>query len=205
MEQQGKYLELEAKLWVADLAEIEARLQATGALLKLPRVLERNIRYENTRHDLTASGIVLRLRQDSRIRLTYKGPAEESPSAGLQSRFEAEVTVDDFDTMALILERLGYQPYMTYEKYRTTYMLAGAEVVLDEMPYGQFVEVEGNAAAIEAAITVLGLTDAMRFGASYGQLFDYVRANLGLTMRDLTFENFAGIDVPPQAFRPPER
>lgn len=205
MARQGQHFELEAKLWVTDLAALEVRLQSAGASLQAPRVLERNVRYEDVDGSLTPAGIVLRMRQDDRARLTYKGPAEEAPSAGLQARFEAEVTVDDFDTMALILERLGYRPFMSYEKYRTTYTLAGAEVVLDELPFGHFVEVEGEAAAIEQAILILDLGNAIRFSASYGELFDYVRANLALTFHDLTFENFAGIDVPLHAFRPPER
>jgi adenylate cyclase class 2 len=203
MAKHDHFLEIEAKLLVDDLALVESRLAALGATARRERVLERNIRYEDAGGTLTPAGIILRLRQDSQAWLTYKGPAAQD-TPGLQTRFEAEVTVDDFDVMDLILRQLGYRPLMIYEKYRTTYALRDAEIVLDEMPFGRFVEIEGVPDAIEALITALGLTNATRFQESYAQLFDHVRAHLGLTFHDLTFENFAGIVVPPEAFRPPE-
>jgi len=42
-----------------------------------------------------------------------------------------------------VFEALGYAVYMMYEKYRTTFRLDNLEVVLDELPYGNFVEIEG--------------------------------------------------------------
>ncbi len=204
MAQPGQYLEVEAKLWVGDLAPVLTRLEASDAALLHPRVLERNTRYEDAAGGLTPAGIVLRLRQDSAARLTYKGPAQTPLNAGVQARFEAEVTVSDYDTMAVILAQLGYRPYMTYEKYRTTYGLDGVEVLLDEMPFGHFVEVEGDPDRIEGVITRLGLAESPRFAESYAQLFDHVRTRLGLTFHDLTFANFAGISVPLAAFQPPE-
>jgi adenylate cyclase class 2 len=190
--------ETETKLYTPDLASVEARLQALGALLIAPRVYERNVRYDDADGTLTPNHIVLRLRQDTRARLTYK--ADGRVQDGIITRFEAEVEVSDFDTMALILGRLGYQPQMVYEKYRTTYTLDGAEITLDELPYGNFIEVEGQFSAIQGVIERLGLADAPRFGASYSGLFWRVRQHLGLSFADLTFDNFAGIRVPPEAF-----
>ena len=54
---------------------------------------------------LMAQGIVLRLRQDEAVKLTYK--ADASMERGIVSRFEAEVEVSDFETMALILAAAG--------------------------------------------------------------------------------------------------
>lgn len=195
MNDSNKYLETEIKLYVPDLAAVEARLRAEGALLKTPRVFERNVRYDDAASSLSSAGKVLRLREDERVRLTYKdeGSAE---AGGPYSRFEAEVTVSDFEAMEIILGRLGYRPYMIYEKYRTTYALAGVEVLLDEMPYGHFVEIEGPREAILPAAQRLGLAHAPRMTASYSILFKRVRAQLGLTFTDLTFANFTGIDVP---------
>lgn len=196
------HLEIEAKLLVKDLALIESRLAVMGASLRHERVFERNIRYDTPDQALTQQGIILRLREDDRVRLTFKGPFE-SIVEGLQTRFEAEVEVGDFQTMDLILKKLGFQPSMVYDKYRTSYGVRGAEVVLDQMPFGNFVEVEGSPEQIEAALTGLGLEQASRLNQSYAELFENVRVNLGLNFTDLTFENFAGIDVPPEAFQQP--
>lgn len=195
-------IETEVKIAVTDLDAIRQRLEAAGAALRAPRVFERNVRYEDAAGTLTPNDIVLRLRQDATARLTYKAPpdADTALAENVRTRFEAEVTVSDFDTMDIILRRLGFVPYVVYEKYRTTYRLGAAEVVLDEMPFGPFIEVEGTASAIDQALAALGLADAPRILDSYLVLFERVKAALALDAHDLTFDNFAGVDVPPEVF-----
>jgi adenylate cyclase class 2 len=194
----GDKAETEVKIYAPDLGEVAARIEAAGGTLESPRVYERNIRYDAPDQRLAQSAIVLRLRQDTRARLTYK----EAPSVsdGIVTRFEAEVTVDDFAAMDLILQRLGFSPWMIYEKYRTTYRFGEAEIVLDEMPYGHFIEIEARAPVIEAALAALGLANQPRIGTSYLGLFMQVKAALNLDFNDLTFANFEGIQVPPDVF-----
>jgi adenylate cyclase, class 2 len=193
-------IETEVKLYMADLAIVEKKLQELGAMLVKPRVFERNVRYEDAEKTLTGRDIVVRLRKDAKIRLTYKEPVNIPDQDGIRSRFEAEVEVSDYETMAVILQRLGYLPHLSYEKWRTTYTWDDVEVVLDEMPYGNFVEIEGRADEIRKAITALGLQDVPRYSVSYQVLFDRVKQRLGLDFQDLTFENFAGVVVAEQAF-----
>jgi adenylate cyclase class 2 len=207
---QESHLETEVKILVPDLDAVRRRLEADpDAHLARPRVHEYNIRYEDAAGALTPAGIVLRLRRDApvgggaaRVRLTYKAPARQE-SAGASTRLEYEVEVSDFEEMDVILRRLGYRPFWVYEKYRMTYTLAGAEVVLDETPFGAFVEAEGEPGAIEAALARLGLADGRRLLESYAVLFGYVKSNLGLPFDDLTFDNFRDISVPVSAFSPP--
>lgn len=194
------FTETEVKLFVPDLQIVAAILESIGATLTAPRVLERNLRLDTPAHDLSSARKVLRLRQDTRARLTYKDEGHPNSADSIISRFEAEVEIDDLDRMALILARLGYTPYMQYEKYRTTYTLNDAEIVLDEMPYGNFVEIEGGYDTIQALITQLGLSTAKRLPQSYTALFEIVRAALNLTFTDLTFANFEGVTVPPSIF-----
>ncbi len=194
-----EHVETEVKLYVPDLAAVARKLADLQAPISAPRVLERNLRYDNAAGDLKATATVLRLRQDSRARLTYKDGEKLHGEYG-SSRFEAEVTVSDLDTMDIILGKLGFYSVMTYEKYRTTYQLEGAEVTLDEMPYGSFVEIEGEQDAIKRCVEALGLDGARRMYASYTVLFLYVKHNLGLDFQDLTFANFEGISVPESAF-----
>lgn len=185
--------EVEIKLYTPDLDQVQRALEATGAVLKSPRVFERNLRYENAAGALTAGGVVLRLRQDERAKLTYKSGA--SSQDGIFRRFEAEVVVSDFDTMDVILQRLGYEVALIYEKYRTTYMLGDAEIVLDELPYGNFTEIEADAETIERVVSALGLSRFRRMTGSYTDIFAELKLRLGLTMRDLSFEAFTGLDV----------
>ncbi|HBY07909.1 MAG TPA: hypothetical protein DEH22_09060 [Chloroflexi bacterium] len=70
--------------------------------------------------------------------------------------------------------------------------------MLDEMPFGSFAEIEGaDAAQIQAVCQQIGLRWELRTLRSYTLLFEIVKRNLGLTLRDLSFANFAQIRVGP--------
>jgi hypothetical protein len=63
------------------------------------------------------------------------------------------------------------------------------EVVLDELPFGDFAEIEGpDTAAIQAAALALGLIWEARCAESYLGLFALVRASQGLDAQNLTFQ-----------------
>jgi len=190
------YQELEVKFYVRDLPAVEARLKTLGARLEAERVFEVNLRFDTPDGRLGRASQVVRLRQDSRARLTYKGPSSNSDGAKLRTEIEFEVA--DFQAARAFLEALGYPVAMAYEKYRTTYVLDDAEVVLDELPYGAFVEVEGlDAETIRRVTSRLGLAWERSAPESYVSLFYGVRARLGLPFSDLTFENFAGRVIDP--------
>ncbi len=188
----AKLQETELKMQVADLDAIKARIEAAGGVVNAPRVFEKNIRFEDAHGELAQSSSVLRLRYDTRARLTYKDGQKVHDQYG-STRFEAEVEVSDLDTMQIILERLGFYPSFIYEKYRTTYELAGAEIMLDELPFGSFVEIEGEEATIGAVLEAVDFGKAKRYTNSYSVLFRVAQRNRGWTFRDLTFDNFKGI------------
>jgi adenylate cyclase, class 2 len=188
--------ELEVKFYLSGRKEMEAKLNALGQL-SAPRVHEINLRLDTANLSLLASGRLLRLRQDSRARVTYKGPGSEE--GGVRLRQELEFTVSDFDTARALFEALGYQVYMMYEKYRTTYQLGNVEVALDEMPTGDFLEIEGpDSVSIRKAAQQLELNWEARILDSYTVLFARTRAQMGFDFRDLSFENFKGLTITPQ-------
>src|SRR4051812_50145503 len=96
------HVEIEAKIKVKDLAEIERKLKAAGATLRAERVYERNVRYDDAGESLTPSQRVLRLRQDTRVRLTYKEPHDSAGPRG-RTRTHLAVTRSRFRTTALLL------------------------------------------------------------------------------------------------------
>jgi adenylate cyclase class 2 len=187
-------IEQEAKFYIRDLAALEKRLAARGATLKQPRTLEKNLRFDTPDRRLSASYQALRLRQDRVCRLTYKGAND--PHAQVSARRELEVEVSDLETAAAILEALGFQISVRYEKYRAAYQIGEVEVSLDEMPFGDFCEIEGpNPASIERAAGELGLDWDARSKLSYLVLFAELKRNLGLEISDLTFEAFAQLQI----------
>lgn len=194
----GEHQELEVKLYLADLEAFQDRVEVLGAKLIEARLHEVNLRFDTPDESLTRSLQVLRLRQDNAARLTYKGPGETMD--GVYARREIEFTVSDYESARALFEVLGYQVSLMYEKYRTTYDLDGIHITLDEMPYGDFSEIEGNDPdRIRSVAEKLGLDWEARIMDSYTSLFERLRGELGFTFRDLSFENFVGMDVPPAA------
>jgi adenylate cyclase class 2 len=187
----GNNLEVEVKFLVDDLDVVRARLAAAGAEPVAPRVHERNVRFDTPDAALLSREELLRLRQDTRVRLTYKGLAAEDAGSEAKIREELEVTVDDFDRMATILQRLGFAPVQTYEKYRETFHWGVVEVVLDEMPFGDFVELEGPSdESLKAVADALGLDWSRRVLDNYLALMELARRTFDLPFSDLTFANF---------------
>jgi adenylate cyclase class 2 len=190
--------ETEAKFYVRDLNRIKARLHELNAHLLQERVLETNIRFDLPGARLRAEGRVLRLRRDTSTKFTYKSASTNEQ--GVLSREEIEFEVEDFDKAKRFLEALGYQKLVYYEKYRTTYALQPSEgfvqIMLDELPYGPFVEIEGETVdAIHATADQLGLHWDAAIGTSYNTLFDRARRTLNLSFQDLSFANFADINL----------
>jgi adenylate cyclase, class 2 len=190
--------EIEAKFYVRDLNRIKSRLHELNAHLLQERVLETNIRFDLPGARLRAEGRVLRLRRDTSTKFTYKSASTNQQ--GVLSREEIEFEVEDFDKAKRFLEALGYQKLVYYEKYRTTYALQPSEgfvqIMLDELPYGPFVEIEGETVdAIHAVADQLGLNWNTAIATSYNTLFDRARRTLNLTFQDLSFANFADINL----------
>ena len=70
--------------------------------------------------------------------------------------------------------------------------------MLDELPYGNFVEIEGELEMLRPIAEELHLDWGKAIPASYHALFERLCNSRGLTFRDLTFENFKGISVLPE-------
>jgi adenylate cyclase class 2 len=192
--------ETEAKFYVLHLDQITKLLDNFQARLIQPRVLETNLRFDLPDDSFRSSGRVLRLRRDTESKLTYKGAGQNK--SGVIDRQEIEFVVGDFDKAKQFLEALGYRQRMFYEKYRATYGLPAVSVMLDELPYGQFVEIEGETdEEIKAVAAKLNLDWNAAIETSYTGLFENVKKALELPFPDISFQNFEGIRVTPDHLR----
>ncbi len=185
--------EREVKFFIDDPQRISAQLKHVGALIEKKRVHEYNLRFDTPNQTLKFNHQVLRLRKDSGIRLTFKGASDST--AEVADREELEVTVGDFATTRSILERLGFQAFMVYEKYRTTFAHKGCEIVLDQLPFGHFIEIEGaSSAEIKETACDLGLDWEKRITASYLELFLNLKRNKNLNISSIEFAQFEGME-----------
>lgn len=186
--------EIEVKFALRDLAGLIARVEALGATLAAPRVHEVNLRFDTPDGILTRERRVLRLRQDAGAVMTYKGAAQ--PGDEVSTRQEIEFQVSDLGAARRLLEALGYVVSVMYEKFRTTYTMDGLTIVLDEMPIGSFIEIEGpDAGSIRATAEQLGLEWEARSTASYLALFQALCEARNLTAKNLSFAELEGVAV----------
>jgi predicted adenylyl cyclase CyaB len=101
-----------------------------------------------------------------------KGPRQK---AQFKMREETEFSADDSGAVRKMLENLGYQLTLSFEKRRETWAFSGCEVALDELPYlGTYVEIEGKSASdvtaardVSAARDKLGLADLPLISIGY--------------------------------------
>jgi len=191
-----KQEEAEVKFYIKDLQSLEGRLRSLGAQLTQPRTFEQNLRFDTPDNELAKGSKVLRLRRDLQARLTFKGPSEYVD--GVRIRKEIEFVLADFQAGWQLLLELGYLVSMQYDKYRAVYDLLGVQISLDELPFGNFLEIEGpDPATIHTISTMLGLNWEVRVPESYTVLFEQIQTRLQLNFQDLIFENFANMDLRP--------
>ncbi len=182
--------ETEVKFYVVDLAKIEARLVELGAALIQPRAHEINLRFDTPDQSLQKEGKVLRLRQDDSAKMTFKSGTTNRN--GILSRKEIEFEVESFAAARQLIESLGYEVILFYEKYRRTYEFKGLQVMLDQLPYGDFVEIEGeDTETIQQVAGEIGCRWAAAITTSYSALFKGVAKSRGLDAGQLTFKAFS--------------
>jgi adenylate cyclase class 2 len=149
------------------LEPLRLRLREVGAEVVRAEELEENTIY--TGPGLDPRSRVLRLRRTTRGALFTLKERDPSPSAVKRQR-EEETEVSDADALGSILEALGYRAALVYEKHRATWRLNDTEVVIDELPFGLFLEIEGEESSILEAEKLLGLEDAEAEHAPYPEL-----------------------------------
>jgi predicted adenylyl cyclase CyaB len=132
---------------------------------------EENIIFRCKRGDRRGDRRRLRLRTfggRSDALLTCKGPTEKG--AMFKSRDEIEVQVSNAESVRELLHNLGFRPKTAYHKRREHWFLAGTMVALDQLAFGDFLEVEGAETAIHTALALLGLDRRNHVRSGYARL-----------------------------------
>jgi adenylate cyclase class 2 len=189
-------LEQEVKFLLPDGATLRKRMVAIGAQPYQKRMHESNIRLDSPDGSLTRQGKVLRLREAGKCILTYKQPESAADVSPARRHLETEVVVDDLEKTAHLLEGLGFRPIVRYEKFREVYRWQTTLLMLDQLPFGDFVELEGpDLGELRQTAERLELDWHSAIQASYMGIFLTLKKTYKLAFLEASFENFKGWDA----------
>ena len=166
--------EVELKSVVDDVARSRRTVEAAGAVLMFEGRLV-DLRYGDSAGALAMQDHVLRLRvyegeERSEAHLDWKGPTRYED--GYKVRDEVSTPVGDAESLARILERIGFRVIRDIERRIAQYAFAGAIIRFEEYPrMDALVEVEGEPDAIQRAIVATGLP---REGFNADRLPDFI-------------------------------
>lgn len=188
-----EHFETEVKFLITDAGCLREKLISLGAVSG-GNIFETNIRFDDKNKILFKNKSLLRLRKDAITTLTFK-----SRLSAKDNRFkimrELEVEVSDFFIAGQILESLGFIKEQIYEKWRETLTISSTCFCIDKMPYGDFLEIEGQKEEIIKYSSLLGFDWKKRILLNYLELFDLLKKSLDLPFSDVTFENFKNIRI----------
>lgn len=169
--------EIEVKFLGIDIDAMRETLKAAGAQLEQPMRLMRRVLIEEPHHRDNRSFIRVR-DQGDKITLTYK--QRSKGTSAIDDTKEIEVEVSDFENTVEIFRHAGWPPVTYQENRRETWMLDGAEVVIDEWPWMRpQIEIEADSEAIiqeTAAKLSLKWEDAF-----YGHIDDAYKVEYNFT------------------------
>jgi adenylate cyclase, class 2 len=178
--------EIEIKFRVDDPESLARELRKTGFRLVTKRTHEMNTLYDLPGEVLRGRKQLLRLREyGSKWTLTHKAGKKTGRHS---SREELETEVTDGQKMDLILRALGYSPSFRYEKFRAEWTDGKGQVVVDEMPIGDFCEIEGPSQWIDATAKKLGVIEAEYITKNYAGLFAEWKARTKSMAKEMTFK-----------------
>ncbi|NTU73728.1 CYTH domain-containing protein [Candidatus Roizmanbacteria bacterium] len=103
--------------------------------------------------------------------LSYKKPLTRE---GIKREIEHESAITNGRGVDGLLNSLGFHPVSSYERFRTSWLdcKQGVHLDLDEFPFGNYIEVEGNnIQALEKYIRQLGLDKNAHLTRSYDGIY----------------------------------
>lgn len=160
------------------IADVLRLLEGSGANL-IGEDVEENLIYGGP--PLAGRDAVLRLRKTGRhATLTYKSRIAGDDE--IKRQIEEETEVSDAMATQRIISELGLTLEVVYEKKRKTWRVGSVELMVDELPFGWFIEIEGPEESIDAAERRLGLRDLAAEHLTYPQLAARMGKKVGMVV-----------------------
>lgn len=180
-------VEIEVKFLITNLSNLEEKIKKLGGTLLHNHIFQRTVLFDLPSGELASHDTFLRIRSGEKKVMTVKTKIA-TPDSSFKERQELEIEISDVSLAEKMLETLGYTTKRIMEKYRTEYSLGDVVLALDHLSFGDYLEIEGNKASIEKAITSLDLNDLPRLTVSYWELFADYQTAQQKTGQDIVFK-----------------
>jgi len=177
--------EIEIKFKIDKPGLIRKKLKNQEAKF-LGKVFERTIKFDTKNNDLKKQGKFLRIRTGFENTLTFKRKIKPK-DIKFKEREEIELEISDPRKMKKVLENLGFTKKWIMEKYREKWQLNKVEIVIDKLPFGNFIEIEGTKKAIQKTAKILGLNMEGKITATYWGLWEDYCKKKGIKDENIVF------------------
>lgn len=176
--------EIELKFRNFDPQVIRKKLKNKGARF-VGRVFEKTIRFDTPNSNLEKIGRFLRIRTGFKNTITFK---QKIDNRKFREREEIELEISNPEKMKIILERLGFTKVLIMEKHREKWQLRETEVVIDILPMGTFLEIEGTEKSIKEMAKNLGLVLKDKILGTYWDLWKEFSKKKNIKDRNIIFD-----------------
>lgn len=181
-------IETEVKFKIQDLEELEKKIKLVKGKELHRNVFQRTVRMDTSDEQLIKRGVFLRVRDGEKKIMTVKSKLSGGDEK-FKERQELEIEISDVKLAEKMMFELGFTKKWIMEKYRTEYELIGTILALDKLPFGNYLEIEGDKDSIEKAIRILGLENEERITNTYWHLFDDYKKENNLNGENIIFNN----------------
>ena len=168
--------------------EIEIKIKIDQELFKnftknKPFHFEKTYGYFTENYGNMVKGIFPRIKDMGNTALvSVKVKVENNSKMFERDEYEFEIESSKVESARLMFKALGYCIEHVFEKRRYILeSLNNCDFVIDELPFGYFVELEGSEEDIEKSIKELNLEDNIKINGAYLKLWENYKKENNLT------------------------
>lgn len=166
-------VEREVKFEVKNFPPLIKQLKKMNSIF-VGQAFQRTIRLDTPNMDLEKEGKFLRVRSGFENALTLK---IKRPNNRIYEREEIEFKIGNVENARKIFNSIGFSKEKIMEKRRSNWKLLNSVISLDELPFGKFIEIEGEEDEIFEISNKLGFDFSKRIIVTYWDLFDTFKKN----------------------------
>lgn len=183
--------EIKIALSKESLVELIKILKESGAEKEFC-VLQITNRFDTNDQSLESRGVFLRTRTGETNTLTLKRKIS-GDNDHIKSREEIEIDLnskEEIYTLNKIINILGFEKLLIMEKYRMQWSFSGCKIAIDELPFGFYVEIEGEKDNLFKVSDILKLNKEDSLTNTYWDIFrEYKEKNGIINQADIKFSS----------------